>query len=184
MFYFASTESGEAAHAAAEASPGLLQALGIDWKLFVAQGIAFLILVAILGKFVYPTLMKSIDDRRAAIEAGVKEAKEAEEALGKAEAKVADMLAEARKEADDILARTQKEAAEVVAEAETKAKTRADQIVADARAQLDLEVSKAREVLRKDTVELVALATERVVGEKLDAAKDADLVKKALAEKA
>ena len=56
--------------------------------------------------------------------------------------------------------------------------------MADARAQLDLDVSKAREALRKDTVELVALATERVVGEKLDAAKDADLVKKALAEKA
>lgn len=184
MFLFASTESGEAAHAAAEASPGLLQALGIDWKLFVAQGIAFLILVAILGKFVYPTLMKSIDDRREAIEAGIKEAKESQEALGKAEVKVSELLADARKEADDILARTQKEAAEVVAQAETKAKTRAEQIVADARAQLDLDVSKARELLRKDTVELVALATERVVGEKLDAAKDADLVKKALAEKA
>lgn len=178
MFLFASTE------AAAESSPGLLEALGIDWKLFVAQGIAFLILVAVLGKFVYPSLMKAIDARRDQIEAGMKEAKEAEEALVKAEAKVAKLLTEARKEADDILARTQKEAAEVVAEAEGKAKTRAEQIVADARAQLDLDVAKAREALKKDTIELVALATERVVGEKLDERKDAELVKKALAEKA
>lgn len=178
MFLFASTE------AAAESSPGLLEALGIDWKLFVVQGIAFLILVGILGKFVYPILIKSIDARREQIEAGMKEAKEAEEALAKAEAKVSELLAEARKEADDILARTQKEASEVVAIAEGKAKTRADQIVADARAQLDLDVAKAREVLKKDTVELVALATERVVGEKLDAQKDAELVKKALTEKA
>jgi F-type H+-transporting ATPase subunit b len=178
MFLFASTE------AAAESSPGLLEALGIDWKLFIAQGIAFLILVAILGKFVYPVLVKSIDARREQIEAGIKEAKEAEEALGKAEAKVASMLADARKEADDILARTQKEAADVVAEAEGKAKSRAEQIVTDARAQLDLDVAKAREALRKDTVELVALATERIVGEKLDEKKDADLVKKALADKA
>lgn len=57
----------------AAASPGLFQALGIDWKLFVEQGIAFLILVLILSKFVYPALVKSIDDRRAAIEAGLQE---------------------------------------------------------------------------------------------------------------
>lgn len=178
MFLFASTE------AAAESSPGLLQALGIDWKLFVAQGIAFLILVGVLAKFVYPTLVKSIDSRREAIEAGLKEAKESQEALEKAEAKVAELLADARKEADDILARTQKEAAEVVADAESKAKTRAEQIVADARAQLDVDVTKARAALKKDTIELVALATEKVIGEKLNAAKDADLVAKALTEKA
>lgn len=178
QFLFAATEE------AAESSPGLLQALGIDWKLFVAQGIAFLILVAVLGKFVYPALMKAIDDRRAAIEAGLKEAKESQEALEQAEAKVSELLAEARKEADDILARTHQEAASVVAEAEGKAKTRAEQIVADARAQLAVDVSKAREALKKDTVELVALATERVIGEKLDDKKDSELVKKALTEKA
>lgn len=181
QFLFAATEHAEAA---VESSPGLLQALGIDWKLFVAQGIAFLVLVGILGKFVYPALMKAIDDRRAAIEAGLKEAKESQEALEQAEVKVSELLAEARKEADDILARTHQEAASVVAEAESKAKTRAEQIVADARAQLSVDVAKAREVLKKDTVELVALATERVVGEKLDDKKDAELVKKALAEKA
>ena len=120
--------------------------------------------------------------RRAAIEAGLQEAKESQEALEKAEAKVAEMLEEARKEADDILARTHQESAGMIAEAESKAKTRAEQIVADARQQLSVDVSKAREALKKDTVELVALATERVIGEKLDERKDADLVKKALAE--
>ncbi len=178
MFLFASTE------AAAESSPGLLQALGIDWKLFVVQGIAFLILVGVLGKFVYPALIKAIDSRREAIEAGLKEAKESQEALERAEAQVAQMLAAARKEADDILARTHQEAANSVAQAESKAKARAEQIVADARQQLEVDVAKARETLKKDTIELVALATEKVVGEKLDATKDAELVKKALAGKA
>ena len=177
-FLFASTE------AAAESSPGLLQALGIDWKLLITQGIAFLILVAILKKYVYPVLVKTVDDRRAAIEAGLKEAKESQEAMEKAEAKVSKLLAQARKDADDMLARTQKEAASVVAEAENKAKTRAEQIVADARAQLDVDVAKARQTLKKDTIELVALATERVIGEKLDAGKDAELVKRALGENA
>ncbi len=180
--------STEAAHGAAEtakaASPGLLQALGIDGKLLIEQGIAFLILVAVLGKFVYPALTKAIDSRRDQIEAGMKEAKEAEEVLAKAEAKVGDMLADARKEADDIIARSHKEAGVMVADAEEKAKTRAEQIVKDARAQLDTDVAKARQALKKETVELVALATEKIVKEKLDDRKDAGLISDALKGKA
>src|SRR2546423_164467 len=102
--------------------PGLFQALGLDAKLLVEQGVAFLILVFILGKFVYPALIKAIDDRRAMIEAGLQEAKESQEVLERAEAKVAEMLEEARKDADDILARTHQEAVGMISEAEGKAK--------------------------------------------------------------
>jgi F-type H+-transporting ATPase subunit b len=163
---------------------GLFQALGIDVKLLIEQAIAFLILVAVLGKFVYPALMKAVDGRREAIEAGLKEAKESQEAAEKAQEQVAELLEQARKDADDILARSHQEAASMVSDAEDKAKQRAEQIVAEARGQLDADVRKAREALKKDTVQLVALATERVIGEKLDASKDAALVTKALAEKA
>jgi F-type H+-transporting ATPase subunit b len=173
----------ETAHETA-ASPGLLEALGIDGKLLIEQAIAFLILVAVLAKFVYPALIKAVEARREQIEAGQKEAKEASEALERAEAKVDEMLASARKEADDIIARSHKEAGVMVSEAEEKAKTRADQIVKDARAQLETDVAKARQALKKDTVELVALATEKVVGSKLDDKKDASLIKEALGEKA
>lgn len=171
------------AEAAAEGNPGLLQALGIDGKLLIEQAIAFLILVAVLGKFVYPALMKAIDARREQIEAGMKEAKQAEETLEKAEAKVASMLTDARKEADDIIARSHKEATVMVSEAEEKAKVRSEQIIKDARTQLDADVAKARQLLKKDTVELVALATEKVIKVKLDERKDAELIAQALQEK-
>jgi len=170
--------------AATSSSPGLFQALGINWQLFVEQGIGFLILVFVLGKFVYPTLVKAIEDRRTAIEAGLQEAKESQEALEKAEAKVADMIEQARHDADDLLARSHQEAATMVADAEGKAKQRAEQIVKDARAQLDTDVVKARQMLKQETVKLVATATEQIIGEKLDERKDDQLVKKALHEDA
>ena len=69
----------------------------------------------------------------------------------------------------------------MVAEAEEKAKARAEQIVNDARAQLATDVAKAREALKAETIKLVAVATEQVIGEKLDAGKDAGLIKNALA---
>lgn len=168
------------AEAASEHSPGLFEALGLDAKLLVEQTIAFLILVAILAKFVYPALIKSIDQRREQIEAGQKEAKQAEEALVAAEEKVADLLAEARKEADEIIARSHTEASTMVSEAEDKAKARAEQLVADARNQLDADVRKARELLKSEAIGLVAAATEKIVGEKLDEKKDANLIKGAL----
>jgi F-type H+-transporting ATPase subunit b len=166
--------------AATTSSPGLLQALGLNWQLFIEQGLAFVILVWVLGKFVYPVLIKSIDDRRAQIEAGLKEAKQSQEALEKAEVNVEKVLAEARQEADGIVARSHNEAAAMVAEAEDKAKVRAEQIVKDAHAQLDADVARARETLKTDVVKLVALATEQIIGEKLDASKDTALIQKAL----
>lgn len=163
-----------------EHSAGLLQALGIDWKLLVEQTLAFLILVFVLGKFVYPVLIKAIDGRREQIEAGLKEAKESHVALEKAETKVEDLLAQARKDADEIIARSHQESGAMVAAAEEKAQQRAQQIVNDARAQLDSDIRKARQALKADTVKLVAAATEHIIHEKLDDKKDTDLIKGAL----
>lgn len=170
----------ETAH---EANANIFQALGLDAKLLITQGLAFLVLVFLLGKFVYPALIKAIDTRRAAIEASMEEAKEAQVALEKAEAKVAEMLATARSEADDILVRSQQEATAMVADAESKAKTRADQIVKSARTQLEADVAKARAELKQDTIKLVALATEKIIKEKLDERKDASLIKEVMQEK-
>lgn len=173
-----------AATETAEESAGLFQALGIDVKLLVEQSLAFLILVLVLAKWVYPALIKAVDNRRATIEASLQEAKQSQEASEKAQEQVAELLEQARKDADEVLARTHQEAAGIISEAEDKAKARAEQIVADARTQLDADVRKAREALKAETVKLVAIATERVIGEKLDTSKDAGSIAAALQEKA
>ena len=46
-------------------SGGLFSALGIDWKMLLFQVIAFLILVWLMGKYVYPILLRTIDARQA-----------------------------------------------------------------------------------------------------------------------
>ncbi|MDB5166255.1 MAG: atpF [Candidatus Saccharibacteria bacterium] len=168
--------------AAAEASSngGLIDALGIKGQLFLVQGIAFLILVGLLGKFVWPVLIKAIDARRSAIEAGLEEAKQSREALDKANEKADKLLAAARKDADAVISRGQQEAAGVIAEAEAKAKVRAERLVADAHKQLEADIAKARRDLKKDTAELVASATERIIHEKLDDKKDASLIERSL----
>jgi F-type H+-transporting ATPase subunit b len=170
---FAAEEAGNA---------GLFQALGLDVKQLAINTVAFLILLMILAKFVYPALIKSIDSRRATIEASLAEAKKSQEASEEAEQRVEALLTEARKEADEIIARSHSESQTMIAEAETKAKSRAEKIVADARVQLTAEIDKARESLKKETLTLVALATEKVVGQKVDAKADARIIEEVIAQ--
>jgi Kef-type K+ transport system membrane component KefB len=46
------------------ASGNVFKSLGIDWQMLILQIIAFLLLVFILGKWVYPWLIKSVVERQ------------------------------------------------------------------------------------------------------------------------
>lgn len=175
-----------AAPAAAETTQkaGVFEALGIDLKILLVQAIAFLILVLLLGKFVYPILIRSIDKRKEDIEAGVKAAQTAEKQAAESEKRVTEALTEARKQADEIVANSQKEANTLLEAAEAKAAKRAEHLVSEARAQFDNDMRAAKEALKAETVKLVAQATEKIIKQKLDSAADAKLVESALKDKA
>ncbi len=164
----------------AAASDGLLGALGIDWRMLLLQVLAFMVLLWVLNKFVYPPLVRAIDKREQTIAASVAAATEAEAKAEQSQKEINKLLAQARTEASEIIAAAQHEAANSVKEAEDKAKVRAEQIVKDARTQLDADVLKARKALKQEAVSLIAAATEKVVGEKLDDSKDAARIAKAL----
>ncbi len=166
------------------ATGNIFTTLGIDWRLLILQIIAFLILVWALGKWVYPWLMKSVDERRDAIEAGAKAAEAAEKKAAEAQEEIKKLLAEARSEAKDIVATAKDEAAAQVADAEAKAKSRADKIVKDAHDQLEKDVVAARKALRNDTIELVALATEKVVGKTVSKDVDKKIIAASIKEEA
>lgn len=146
------------------AKADIFTTLGIDWKTLILQIIAFVILVWLLGKFVYPWLMKSVDERQAQIEESVKAVQAAEEKAESAQEEVAKLLKEARKEASEIIGTAKDEANAAIEASEKKAKSRADKIVADAHDQIEKDVIAARKTLHNDTIELVALATEKVIG--------------------
>lgn len=166
------------------ASGDILTTLGIHWELLVFQIIAFLILVWALGKFVYPWLMKSVDERQAKIEESVKAAEEAEKKAESAQEDIAKLLKEARVEAKEIVTTAKDEAAAMVADAEGKAKTRAEKIVKDAQDQLSKDVIAARKALHNDTLELVALATEKIVGKTVSDGIDKKIIAAAVKDEA
>jgi F-type H+-transporting ATPase subunit b len=170
------------AEAASGHEPSFFEALGIDWQLLVLQTIAFLVLLWFLGKFVYPPLTRMLDKREADIEAGVKAAQEAEKKAEATQTEVEKLLKKARAEASDIVATAKEEANAKVEEADAKAKTRAERIVADAQGQIEKDVLAARKALRDETLNLVAAATEKVVGKTVDAQVDKVVIENAVKE--
>ena len=84
--------------------------INLFWVLVSA--INFLILLAIVWTFAFKPLAKTLDDRKAAIEQGLKDAEQARRDRESAEAERVAALTEARREANDILARAQKVAQE------------------------------------------------------------------------
>ena len=165
---------------AAGASGDLFGALGIDWRLLLLQVVAFVILVWLLGKFVYPYLMKSVDKRQADIEAAANAAKEAQKSASETQEETARLMAEARKEAAEIVSTAKLEAGELSAESEAKARSTAEKIVSEAHAQLTKDIDAAKRELHNETLELIALATGKVVGKTLDSKADEAIIKDSL----
>jgi F-type H+-transporting ATPase subunit b len=174
--YFAETA------AAPEASNDLFSALGIDLRLLILQVIAFLILVVLLGKFVYPWLMKQVDERQTAIEAAAKAATEAQASAAESQDRISELLAEARSEAAGIVDTAKLEAAEMLSSSEEKARTVAEKIAAEAQADVQKSIESAKRDLHNETLELIALATEKVIHTKLDAKADNALIASTLTE--
>ncbi len=159
----------------------LFTALGINWKLLILQAVAFLILVLLLGKYVYPIIIASIDKRQEQLDAGAKASEAAQKQASEAEQRIAAQLKQARVEADAIVATAHKEAGDMVAAAEARAASKAEHIVAEAKAGIESDIVAARTALRQETKQLVADATEKIIGSKLDARADNSLIEKALA---
>lgn len=166
----------------APADENLLVSLGIDWTMLLIQAAAFLLLVAVLAKYVYPIFLRVLDQRDEAARESANAAEAAKAHAEKAEAEVEKLLTKARKDARDIVATAKDEATATVEMAENRAKVRADKLVADAKEQLDKDVLAARKTLHNDTLELVAQATEQVVGKTVNAKVDESVIKASLTE--
>lgn len=167
---------------AEQAEAGGIAALGLNLQGFVFQLITFVLVLLLLRKFVYAKLVDTLETRRKAVIESLENAQEAAKALEKTQEKTDDLMKEARTEAADIIALAQKESAKLVEEAEMKASKRADHMLEQAEARIHSDIQAARLGLQSELVGLVAAATEKVIGEKMDVKTDAKLIKEALSE--
>lgn len=136
----------------------------------------FLLFLAIIWTFAFKPVSRMLEDRRARIEQGLKDAEQARRDRESAEAERVAALSEARREANDILARAQKVAQET-READLAA-TREELERLRARAAAEIEAEKVRAIteVRAEVADLALRAASRVVGETLTSDRERRLV--------
>jgi F-type H+-transporting ATPase subunit b len=170
--------------ASEEAAGSPLAALGVDGKSLIFQLITFVLVFLILKKFAFGPISKMLAERRKTIDEGVKAGLEYEKARAKLDKEHERIVREAHVEADKIVGNANKEAREVVREAEKTAQRKAESVLTDAEARIHEEQERAKRSLEKDIIGLVSDATEAIVGEKIDAKKDGEIIRKLMNDRA
>ena len=166
----------------AASSSGGISSLGINLKSFIFQLITFVIVLLILRRWVYPKIVATLEERRKTLEASLVHARQTEEALKAAEAKADELLQKARAQADTALAEANTRVEELIAKGETAAAERAARIVSEAEERLGQERDHLRTELKEELAELVALATEKVLQQKINEREDRALIERSLKE--
>ncbi len=165
---------------AAESTEGGIGALGVDVKGLILQIATFVLVFFLLKKFALDKILKTLEDRRKTIDEGVKLGQEMAKEKERLDERIEKMLKEARGEADKIITAGHKDAGEIISAAEAAAAKKTQNLLADAQVHINEEIKQARKQLEKEILSLVAEASEAVLGEKLDDAHDAQLIKREL----
>ena len=143
-----------------------------------AQFAVFFILAMFTMKFVWPPLMKALDERAEKIANGLAAADRGKADLAAAEKRVQAELAGARDEGQKRIADAEKRAQMIIDDAKKTAADEAARIVAAARADAEQQVTRAREELRGQVATLAVAGAEQILKREVNAAAHADLLSK------
>lgn len=141
-----------------------------------AQLLVFFILAWFTMKFVWPPIMKALDDRAKKISDGLAAADKAKSDLALAEKKVVDELRKARESAGEFRTAAEKQAATIVDEARAEAA----RVIAQAREAAEKEAGtaaqRAKETLRDQLAQLAVTGASQILRREINPQVHADLL--------
>jgi len=142
----------------------------------IAQAIEFLVFIWFCKLFIWPWLMRKIEQRQKQIADGLAEAERGRSSLAEAQKEKESMLRDARDRAHEIVTAAEKAAHERIEESKSQAKNEGDRLVAAAKAQIDQEVQSARQQLREQVARLAVSGAEKILAREVDARAHAEML--------
>jgi len=131
---------------------------------FVMLGIVYFV----VSKKVVPNIERAYEERRAAIEGGMKQAEEAQAQAEAALQSYEAQLAEARTEANAIREQAREEGASIIAQMRDQANAEAGRITESAKRQIEAERQQAVVSLRQEVGTMSTALASKIVGESLE----------------
>lgn len=149
--------------------------MDINVTLF-GEMLTFAVLVWVMMKYIWPPLMKVIQERQEKIAEGLAAAEQSKRDLEMTQAKIAEQLQQAKSAAIEVLDRSRKQAETFIEESKVMARAERDKMLGQAKMDLEREVNRVKSEMQQQTVDLVIAATEKILQQKVDDATRKKLV--------
>lgn len=155
----------------------------MDFNLtLIGQTIAMIVFVWFSMKFIWPVLMKVIEDRRKLIADGIAAGEKGQKELAEARHGSEAILADARQKAVQVTDLAHKRGNDLINEAKNTALAEGQRIVSQARGEIANEQNRARDGLRKEVSALALAGAAKLLGREVDAKAHAQLLDELAAE--
>lgn len=141
-----------------------------------AQLVVFFILAWFTMKFVWPPIMKALDERATKIADGLAAAERGRHSLELAAKHSAETVREGKEKMAEIIAQAEKRAQQIIEEAKLQAKVEADKVVVGAKAEIEQEAARVKESLRERVAELAVAGAEKILLREIDVKAHADML--------
>ena len=149
---------------------------------FWLELVAFLVMVGLLARYVYPRVIAAAEQRQKDLASVLSHAeesrKEAEESLRQAR----EQLEDARRQAQEVVAGAGRSADELRAEARQRADEEARRLVEKAQSDIETARQQAVDSVRAQVADLVVMATGKVVAQSIDSDQHRKLIQQAIDE--
>lgn len=134
----------------------------------IGQMVAFAVFVWFCTKFVWPHIIKAMEDRKTRIADGLAAAEKGVHDLELASKRATEILHEGKEQSQLLISQAQKRHDEIVDEAKDNARIEGDRILAAARAEIDQERQQAKVELRQEVARLAVLGAEQILRREVD----------------
>lgn len=137
--------------------------LSVSFGTVIWTTIAFLMVVFVLGKFAWPSILKSIKEREDTIEHALKDAEKAKEQMRELKENNEKLLAETRQERDAMLKDARDVKENIIAEAKEKAGLEAEKMIAAAKESIKNEKAAAITEIKAQVAGLSVQIAEKIL---------------------
>jgi F-type H+-transporting ATPase subunit b len=141
-----------------------------------AQLVVFLILAWFTMKFVWPPIMKALDERAGKIADGLAAADKAKTDLAHAEKKASDELRKARESAAEFRSGAERQVAQLIEDARAEGARIVNAAREAAEAEAGVASQRAKEALREHVAVLAVTGAERILRKEINAQAHSELL--------
>jgi F-type H+-transporting ATPase subunit b len=141
-----------------------------------AQLVVFLILAWFTMKFVWPPIMKALDERASKIADGLAAADKAKSDLAHAEKKASEELRKARESAAEFRSGAERQVAQLIEDARAEGARIVNAAREAAEAEAGAASQRAKEALREHVAVLAVAGAERILRKEINAQAHAELL--------